>query len=228
MTHVFEKRSDGSYVVVRHLESWDVSAAEGVRQLLRAGPPGPLAPVPKKKKETSRLGTQDPIAGPLVAIARKFGVLAAEEPDGWTGEPSEWADADSLTQTFSALAQKYGAGFKLFVAERVAGDYDKALVETRLDAAIAGNGLVMFSFTSCPFCKKAKEALVRSPRRARDTYLFRSRDLRVGSSCSALLSLSSYVCSRVFTGRERRKVRGLRARRGRGRRRARRPRFSVE
>ena len=35
--HVLEERDDGTVVVVRHLESWDVSAGEGVRQLLSAG-----------------------------------------------------------------------------------------------------------------------------------------------------------------------------------------------
>ena len=41
--HVLEERDDGTVVVVRHLESWDVSAGEGVRQLFRSGPPGALA-----------------------------------------------------------------------------------------------------------------------------------------------------------------------------------------
>merc|ERR1719247_3208892 len=36
--HVLEEQSDGTVVVVRHLESWDVSAGEGVRQLFRSGP----------------------------------------------------------------------------------------------------------------------------------------------------------------------------------------------
>ena len=38
--HVFDPVSG---LIVRHVESWDVSAAEGVRQLLRPGPPDGLA-----------------------------------------------------------------------------------------------------------------------------------------------------------------------------------------
>ena len=33
------------------------------------------------------LGVQDPIAGPLVAVARAVGVLPEEEEDGWRGQP---------------------------------------------------------------------------------------------------------------------------------------------
>ncbi|KAJ1457794.1 thioredoxin-like protein [Pelagophyceae sp. CCMP2097] len=102
---------------------------------------------------------QDPIAGPIVALLRQFGALPKAEADGWDGEPSAWADADSLTQRLSAFSQKNLGAFKQFVAEIVAGDFDAAQVDARLDAEIAASGVVMFSFTSCPFCKKAKELL---------------------------------------------------------------------
>ncbi|KAH8093336.1 DUF2358-containing protein [Aureococcus anophagefferens] len=146
--HVLDVRED-EVVVVRHLESWDVSAAEGVRQLFRAGPPGPLS----RKKEN------DPIAGPLVAAARALGALPEAEADGWTGEPSAWADEDSFTQQLSGATQKYAAGFKQFVAETVAGDFDAAAVDASIDAALGNGGVTMYTFTSCPFCKKAKELL---------------------------------------------------------------------
>jgi len=45
------------------------------------------------------------------------------------------------------------------VAERVAGEFDQAAIDARLDADIASAPVVLFSFTSCPFCKLAKEAL---------------------------------------------------------------------
>ena len=167
--HVLDVRED-EVVVVRHLESWDVSAAEGVRQLFRAGPPGPLSRGKKESatpskaaatppKAASPLGTQDPIAGPLVAAARALGALPEAEADGWTGEPSAWADEDSFTQQLSGATQKYAAGFKQFVAETVAGDFDAAAVDASIDAALGNGGVTMYTFTSCPFCKKAKELL---------------------------------------------------------------------
>ena len=163
--HVLEERPDGTVVVVRHLESWDVSAAEGVRQLFRSGPKGPLGPQKKKSDaaapspQKNALGTKDPIAGPLVAAARAVGALPQEEEDGWTGEPSAWADEESFTQKLSGFTQKYAAGFKQVVAEAVAGDFDADAVDADLNAALARGGVTMYSFTSCPFCKKAKELL---------------------------------------------------------------------
>ena len=41
----------------------------------------------------------------------------------------------------------------------MAGEYDAAAVDVRLDREIGGAGVVMFSFTTCPFCKRAKETL---------------------------------------------------------------------
>ena len=158
--HVLEERN-GNVVVVRHLESWDVSAGEGVRQLFRAGPAGALtkASSSPSKAAPSKLGTKDPIAGPLVAAARSVGVLPEQEEDGWAGEPSEWAEADSFTQKLSAFTQRYLSGFKQFVAEQVAGEFDAAAVDAAIESEVSQGGVLMYSFTSCPFCKKAKELL---------------------------------------------------------------------
>jgi len=170
--HVFDPSSG---LIVQHIESWEVSAAEGVRQLLKPGPPrglkqGRSAAAGEAEAEeggaASKLGTMDPIAGPLVKAARAVGLMPKEEADGWTGEPSAWAEQDSFTQKLSAFSQTRLAGFKQWAAERVAGEYDAAAIDARLDADIGGGGgeggeggVVMFSFTTCPFCKKAKEAL---------------------------------------------------------------------
>jgi len=40
-----------------------------------------------------------------------------------------------------------------------AGDYDKEAVRARIDDLIKSNKVLMFSFTTCPFCIKAKEIL---------------------------------------------------------------------
>ena len=72
---------------------------------------------------------------------------------------SAWADADSFTQRLSEFSQARLGGFKQWVAERVAGDFDAAAIDARLDESIASGGVVLYSFTSCPFCKRAKELL---------------------------------------------------------------------
>lgn len=105
------------------------------------------------------LGSADPIAGPLVALARRTGLLPAQEADGWTGEPTAWAESDSPAQRLSVLTQRWLGGFKQFAAEAVAGEFDAAAADAELDAAIAAGGCVVFAFGSCPFCKKAKALL---------------------------------------------------------------------
>lgn len=108
----------------------------------------------------SPLGSTDPIAGPLVAVARRTGLLPAAEEDGWTGEPTAWAESDSLAQRLSELTQQFAGGFKQFAAEAVAGEYDAAAVDASIDEAIGSTGgVTVFAFGSCPFCKKAKELL---------------------------------------------------------------------
>ena len=86
-------------------------------------------------------------------------MLPETEEDGWTGEPSEWAEADSFTQKLSAFTQNYLSGIKQFVAERVAGEFDADAVDAAIEAEVSRGGVLMYSFTSCPFCKKAKELL---------------------------------------------------------------------
>ena len=71
----------------------------------------------------SPLGSSDPIAGPLVAFARRSGILPEAEADGWTGEPTAWADADSLAQRLSELTQSSLGGFKQWTANVVAGEF---------------------------------------------------------------------------------------------------------
>jgi len=107
----------------------------------------------------SPLGASDPIAGPLVALARRTGVLPAEEADGWTGEPTAWAQSDSLPQRLSTITQRYLGGFKQWAAEAVAGEFDVAAADVTLDDAISGGGVTVFAFAACPFCKEAKALL---------------------------------------------------------------------
>ena len=59
-------------------------------------------------------------AGPLVKAARAVGLMAEEEADGWSGEPTAWAARDSLPQKLSEITATRLAGFKQWVAPRAA------------------------------------------------------------------------------------------------------------
>lgn len=81
---------------------------------------------------------------------------------GRKGEPMEWSESDSLANRFSAIVATNGLGyrFKQFVADIVAGDdYDVEEVNNRIDAFISEHPVAMFSFTTCPFCRRAKDLL---------------------------------------------------------------------
>jgi hypothetical protein len=79
----------------------------------------------------------------------------SEENGGWNGEPRVWANEDSLAQKVSRVSQVgVFASLKQWIAESIAGDYDKAAINKRIDDALAASPIVMFSFTTCPFCLK--------------------------------------------------------------------------
>lgn len=48
---------------------------------------------------------------------------------------------------------------KKALVKSLAGDYDEAKIKARLDSFIADNPVVMLSFTTCPYCIKAKACL---------------------------------------------------------------------
>ena len=81
---------------------------------------------------------------------------------GRIGEPMEWSEGDSTANKFSQVMATYGYGFKQFVADIVAGsDYDSEAVQKVIDDFVASSsgGVAMFSFTTCPFCRRAKDEL---------------------------------------------------------------------
>lgn len=79
------------------------------------------------------------------------------DEQGRVGEPMEWSEKDSLANRFSELFA--GASFKQWVADLVAGEYDKVAVQSKIDAFIQDNPVAMFSFTTCPFCRRSKDFL---------------------------------------------------------------------
>lgn len=84
------------------------------------------------------------------------------DESGRVGEPMEWSESDSFANRFSTVVagNSLGYRFKQFVADIVAGsEYDVEAVNSRIDSFIAENPVAMFSFTSCPFCRRAKDLL---------------------------------------------------------------------
>lgn len=168
--HVFDPRTA---LVVQHIERWEVSPGEGVRQLFRPGPPdglaqgqagsAPAAGVKAGQAAAAEGGPPaepklDPVLGPAVRLLRRVGALAPEE-DGWEGEPTAWAQQESLPQRLSAWTAANLGGLKQAIVERAAGEYDAGAIDARIDREVVADGVVLYSFTGCPFCKRAKEAL---------------------------------------------------------------------
>mmetsp|Transcript_63264 Transcript_63264/g.131625 ORF Transcript_63264/g.131625 Transcript_63264/m.131625 type:complete len:248 (+) Transcript_63264:1-744(+) len=84
----------------------------------------------------------------------------SEENGNWDGEPREWAEQNSVAQRVSTISQIGPfASFKQWIADSIAGDYDVEQINARVDQHIAGAPVAMFSFTTCPFCLKAKSLL---------------------------------------------------------------------
>ena len=80
---------------------------------------------------------------------------------GRVGEPMEWSEANSFANKFSELiaGNDIGYGFKQAVADLVAGDFDEASVKREVESFVEENSIAMFSFSTCPFCRRAKDFL---------------------------------------------------------------------
>ena len=48
---------------------------------------------------------------------------------------------------------------KMALVKSMAGDYDEKVIQARIDSLVSENPVLMLSFTTCPFCVKAKEIL---------------------------------------------------------------------
>jgi len=86
--------------------------------------------------------------------------VPSEANGGWAGEPQAWADSGSLVQQVSSISQVGPAAqLKQFIADRLAGDYDRASIGKLIDEKITSHKVMMFSFSTCPFCLRAKTLL---------------------------------------------------------------------
>lgn len=86
---------------------------------------------------------------------------ASSEVDekGRVGEPMEWSEKGSFASTLSEIMAGPGYSFKQWVADIVAGQFDEAAVTAQVDQFVEDNPVAMLSFTTCPFCRRAKDYL---------------------------------------------------------------------
>lgn len=82
---------------------------------------------------------------------------------GRKGEPMEWAESDSLANKFSQIVagNNIGYAFKQFIADIVAGEYNEQETQDFVQNFVSQTNtkVKMFSFTTCPFCRSAKDYL---------------------------------------------------------------------
>jgi glutaredoxin 3 len=80
---------------------------------------------------------------------------------GRLGEPMEWSERESVANKFSEFiaSNDVGYAFKQFVADIVAGEFDKDQTGAEIDSFIKDHPVAMFSFSTCPFCRRAKDFL---------------------------------------------------------------------
>jgi len=79
---------------------------------------------------------------------------------GRIGEPMEWSEKNSLPNLFSEYIASNTIGYRMkqFIADMIAGnDYDQQYIQNEIDNFITSDKVVLFSFTSCPFCRQAKD-----------------------------------------------------------------------
>ena len=83
------------------------------------------------------------------------------DSQGRSGEPMEWAEENSIANQFTKLvsSNELGYRFKQGVADLVAGEYDEVATRRSVEDFIGGGGVALYSFTTCPFCRKAKDFL---------------------------------------------------------------------
>ena len=84
------------------------------------------------------------------------------DEQGRVGEPMEWSQKSSAANRFSEMVagNSIGYQFKQWVADIVAGsNYNREAVQAEMDQFVQTNEIAMFSFTTCPFCRRAKDVL---------------------------------------------------------------------
>jgi glutaredoxin 3 len=150
--------------------------------LVTSFPPSPSKrTILQRRQNPQTLLHNDQMKRPLLDTIASFlfqletnRVKASSQVDdkGRLGEPMEWSQDSSLANRWSLVMAEKGYGFKQWVADIIAGDYNQEetldLIQTFIQqqqhdssepASPVPVPIVMFSFTTCPFCRRAKDLL---------------------------------------------------------------------
>ena len=102
----------------------------------------------------------DQLASTLFSLENERVERSSEvDEKGRVGEPMAWSEKQSFANRFSEVMATKGYAFKQFVADIVAGDYDQNAIDKTIEDLTLQNDVAIFSFTTCPFCRKAKDTL---------------------------------------------------------------------
>jgi glutaredoxin 3 len=82
------------------------------------------------------------------------------DDQGRLGEPYRWSEENSWANKFSQFMATRAYSFKQFIADIVAGsDYNREATAQLINDFIHSHDVAMFSFSTCPFCRRAKDEL---------------------------------------------------------------------
>lgn len=87
-----------------------------------------------------------------------FVALACAFVPGGRSPPPQRPSAALAVNPFDVLGAVLKDG-KVGLVKSLAGDYDAVAVRSKMDSLVKKNPVLMFSFTTCPFCKEAKAVL---------------------------------------------------------------------
>jgi len=163
---------NGNTAMMRSILFWCIyllepaSAFHTRRGPLRSSRPTTLLPPPSSRIVTRLDEMKRPLLDRLATLVfdlenDRVAQSSVVDDQGRSGEPMEWAEEDSLANRLSEAVQSNGVGyrFKQGVADLVAGDYDREARAASIGEFVAENPVAMYSFTTCPFCRKAKDFL---------------------------------------------------------------------
>eukprot|EP00568_Trieres_chinensis_P013795 CAMPEP_0183295882 /NCGR_PEP_ID=MMETSP0160_2-20130417/3665_1 /TAXON_ID=2839 ORGANISM="Odontella Sinensis, Strain Grunow 1884" /NCGR_SAMPLE_ID=MMETSP0160_2 /ASSEMBLY_ACC=CAM_ASM_000250 /LENGTH=228 /DNA_ID=CAMNT_0025457421 /DNA_START=82 /DNA_END=768 /DNA_ORIENTATION=- len=120
----------------------------------RAGSPTPTALSDMKRPILDRIATT------LFRLeTSRVDSSSVVDEKGREGEPMEWSEKGSLANGLSEVMAGPGYAFKQWVADVVSGEYDRAEVERKVEEFVRSDRVAMFSFSTCPFCRRAKDYL---------------------------------------------------------------------
>mmetsp|Transcript_29883 Transcript_29883/g.28761 ORF Transcript_29883/g.28761 Transcript_29883/m.28761 type:complete len:225 (-) Transcript_29883:91-765(-) len=121
---------------------------------------------PLKTSSTSLYEMKRPILDRVASTLFKLENSRVEsssvtDEKGRLGEPMEWSDDSSFANKFSETiaSNDLGYKFKQWVADIVAGDYNEEETQSLVKDFVGNDKVTMFSFTTCPFCRRAKDYL---------------------------------------------------------------------